>query len=78
MGAQSDGKDSASLATGDNTAYSVLVSRYMQAIQHERGGVVLDNAEAGATHGLPHRRGHRQDVEKRHHARRQHHRADGR
>ena len=31
-----------------------------------------------ATHRLPHRRGHRQDVEKRHHARRQHHRADGR
>ena len=46
MGAQSDGEDGASLASGDNTAYSVLVSRYMQAIQHARGGVVLDNAEA--------------------------------
>ncbi len=34
------------LASGDNTAYSVLVSRYMQAIQHARGGLVLDNAEA--------------------------------
>ncbi|MGV0646114.1 neutral zinc metallopeptidase [Mycolicibacterium sp. XJ879] len=34
------------LATGDNTAYSVLVSRYMQAIQHQRGGVALDDAEA--------------------------------
>lgn len=34
------------LASGDNVAYSVLVSRYMQAIQHERGGVALDNAEA--------------------------------
>ena len=33
-------------ASGDNTAYSVLVSRYMQAIQHARGGVMLDNAEA--------------------------------
>lgn len=32
---------------GDNTAYSALVSRYMLALQHERGGVVLDNAEAG-------------------------------
>jgi hypothetical protein len=46
MGAQSDSKDSASLASGDNTAYSVLVSRYMQAIQHAHGGVVLNNAEA--------------------------------
>ncbi|MEH3138748.1 MAG: neutral zinc metallopeptidase [Mycobacterium kyogaense] len=34
------------LASGDNVAYSVLVSRYMQAIQQERGGVALDNAEA--------------------------------
>jgi len=32
---------------GDNTAYSALVSRYMVALQHQRGGVVLDNAEAG-------------------------------
>ena len=32
---------------GDNTAYSALVSRYMLALQHEHGGVVLDNAEAG-------------------------------
>jgi predicted metalloprotease len=31
---------------GDNTAYSVLVSRYMLAIQKEHGGVVLDNAAA--------------------------------
>jgi hypothetical protein len=46
MGAQSDSADGASLASGDNTAYSVLVSRYMQAIQHARGGVMLDNAEA--------------------------------
>jgi predicted metalloprotease len=45
MGTQSDSEDG-SLASGDNTAYSVLVSRYMQAIQHERGGLVLDNAEA--------------------------------
>jgi predicted metalloprotease len=45
MGTQSDSEDGG-LASGDNTAYSVLVSRYMQAIQHERGGVVLDNAEA--------------------------------
>jgi predicted metalloprotease len=46
MGAQSDSNDGASLASGDNTAYSVLVSRYMQAIQHARAGVVLNNAEA--------------------------------
>lgn len=46
MGAQAGDDDSASLATGDNSAYSVLMSRYMQAIQHEHGGVALDNAEA--------------------------------
>ncbi len=32
---------------GDNTAYSVLVSRYMVALQNSRGGVALDDAEAG-------------------------------
>lgn len=32
---------------GDNTAYSVLMSRFMMALQHERGGVALDTAEAG-------------------------------
>ena len=32
---------------GDNTAYSVLTSRYMMALQHEHGGVSLDTAEAG-------------------------------
>ncbi|MEO3760059.1 neutral zinc metallopeptidase [Mycobacterium sp. B14F4] len=46
MGAPPDLDDPTGLATGDNTAYSVLVSRYMQAIQNERGGVLLDNAEA--------------------------------
>ena len=39
-------QDSEGLATGDNVAYSVLVSRYMQALQHEHGAVALDNAEA--------------------------------
>ncbi|MGE2837038.1 neutral zinc metallopeptidase [Mycobacterium sp. SMC-4] len=34
------------LATGDNVAYSVLVSRFMLALQHERGGVALDTAGA--------------------------------
>jgi predicted metalloprotease len=34
------------VVSGDNTAYSVLVSRYMVALQHQRGGLVLDNAEA--------------------------------
>ena len=46
MGTQSDTQDGGGLASGDNTAYSVLISRYMQAIQHARGGMVLDNAEA--------------------------------
>ena len=46
MGIQSDSGGGGGLASGDNTAYSVLVSRYMQAIEHARGGVVLDNAEA--------------------------------
>ena len=35
------------LLSGDNTAYSVLMSRYMLALQHQHGGLVLDNAEAG-------------------------------
>jgi len=46
MGAQAETDDEVGLATGDNTAYSILMSRYMQAIQHQRGGVTLDNAEA--------------------------------
>lgn len=45
LGAQSDDED-AGLATGDNTAYSVLVSRYMQSIQQQHGGVELDTAQA--------------------------------
>ena len=32
--------------SGDNTAYSMLVSRYLQAVQVEHGGLVLDNATA--------------------------------
>ena len=32
--------------SGDNTAYSVLMSRYLQAVQIEHGGLVLDNAAA--------------------------------
>jgi predicted metalloprotease len=46
LGAQADNQGGVSLANGDNSAYSVLVSRYMQAIQHEQGGVALDSAEA--------------------------------
>jgi predicted metalloprotease len=46
MGAHAEGEMGGGLASGDNTAYSVLVSRYMQALQQERGGLVLDNAEA--------------------------------
>ena len=32
---------------GDATAYSVLMSRYMLAVQKERGGLSLDNTNAG-------------------------------
>ncbi len=46
MGTPSDTDAVNGLAIGDNSAYSVLMSRYMQAIQHEHGGVALDNAEA--------------------------------
>jgi predicted metalloprotease len=45
MGGQADIQEGG-LARGDNTAYSVVVSRYMHAIQREHGGVVLNNAEA--------------------------------
>ena len=46
LGNPVEGEDGVVLQ-GDNTAYSALMSRYMLALQHERGGVVLDNAEAG-------------------------------
>jgi predicted metalloprotease len=46
MGVQTDSQNIASLANGDNTAYSVLVSRYMQAVQAEHRGMALDNADA--------------------------------
>ncbi|BCI54444.1 peptidase [Mycolicibacterium litorale] len=45
LGAPQADVDSNGLATGDNTAYSVLMSRYLQAVQHEQG-LVLDTAEA--------------------------------
>lgn len=45
MGTPSKDKKLATLS-GDNTAYSVLVSRYLQAVQVEHGGLVLDNAAA--------------------------------
>jgi predicted metalloprotease len=41
------GDDQTSVLSGDNTAYSVLISRYMLAVQHQHGGLALDNAEAG-------------------------------
>ncbi|MBJ7338400.1 neutral zinc metallopeptidase [Mycolicibacterium sp.] len=44
LGAQN--ADENGVVMGDNTAYSVVVSRFMQSIQHARGGVALDNAEA--------------------------------
>jgi predicted metalloprotease len=45
MGAAEQDVDTNGLANGDNTAYSVLMSRYLQAVQHEQG-LVLDTAEA--------------------------------
>ncbi|MEU0496180.1 neutral zinc metallopeptidase [Mycobacterium sp. NPDC006124] len=44
LGTQS--ADDSGTLSGDNTAYSVVVSRFMQAIQKERGGVALDDAKA--------------------------------
>ena len=44
LGAQSG--DERGVVTGDNTAYSVVVSRFTQGIQNEHGGVPLDDAEA--------------------------------
>jgi predicted metalloprotease len=44
MGKPSD--SNSGLVFGDNTAYSVLTSRYALALQHARDGLVLDNAEA--------------------------------
>ena len=41
----SDEVDVGDLAGGDNTAFSVLISRYALALQHAQG-LVLDNAEA--------------------------------
>ncbi|RDH74097.1 peptidase [Mycolicibacterium moriokaense] len=46
MGAQSGQDGNGGALAGDNTAYSVLVSRYMLAVQHQRGGLSLDSAEA--------------------------------
>lgn len=46
IGATTEGADGVVLQ-GDNTAYSVVVSRYMLAFQNEHGGLALDTAEAG-------------------------------
>ena len=46
IGATTEGLDGVVLQ-GDNTAYSALVSRYMLALQRERGGLSLNDAEAG-------------------------------
>ena len=71
MGASTEGDDAVVLQ-GDNTAYSVVVSRYMLALQHEHGGLVLDDAEAGLRTACPDRGGHHEDVPDHHHARRRH------
>jgi predicted metalloprotease len=47
MGTPSEERGGFDLPLGDNTAYSVLVSRYMLAVQNQKQpGVVLDNAAA--------------------------------
>lgn len=45
LGRPTGHEETGGVVSGDNTAYSVLVSRYMLAIQNERG-LALDNAEA--------------------------------
>jgi predicted metalloprotease len=45
MGTPSGQQPNSGPVFGDNTAYSVLISRYMVAVQHERG-LQLDSAEA--------------------------------
>ena len=47
LGTARDGDKFSAGLSGDNTAYSVLISRYMLAVQQEHGGLVLDNAKAG-------------------------------
>jgi predicted metalloprotease len=47
MGTPRDDEQFSAALSGDNTAYSVLMSRFMLAIQNEQGGLVLDNAKAG-------------------------------
>ena len=66
------------VVSGDNTAYSVLVSRYMQALQHERGGLVLDNAEAALRTACLTGCRHHEDDRGSHHLGRQHGGADAR
>lgn len=46
LGGQAHLPEADLLATGDNVAYSALVSRYMLAVQHQRGSVRLDGASA--------------------------------
>jgi len=46
LGTRDDRQDVSSLATGDNVAYSALVSRYMLAVQQEHGGAELNTAAA--------------------------------
>ncbi|BBY84321.1 neutral zinc metallopeptidase [Mycolicibacterium tokaiense] len=47
LGTASGDDDDFSALSGDNTAYSVLMSRYMMAVQRAHGDLVLDSATAG-------------------------------
>lgn len=47
LGTAVDDDDSAAPLSGDNSAFSILMSRYMLALQHEHGGLELDSALAG-------------------------------
>ena len=70
LGAQPYQPDGSRLAAGDNMAYSVLVSRYMLAIQQRTRRRAARQRRGRVAHGLPHRGGHRQDDEGSHHTRR--------
>lgn len=44
---QGEADDTLTILSGDNSAYSVLMSRYVMSLQHQHGGLALDTAEAG-------------------------------
>lgn len=47
LGTPPPDEDMLTTLSGDNSAYSVLMSRYVMSLQHQHGGLALDSAEAG-------------------------------